>query len=636
MKYKFIDLFAGIGGFHLALTQNGMKCVFASEIDSLARKTYTHNHKISPDIFNDDIRNIAPEEVPDHDILCAGFPCQPFSQAGHKKGFSDGENSERGNLFFCILDILEAKKPKAFILENVRHLLKHDNGKTFEIIYKHLIQANYYIEFKVLHASEFGVPQLRPRVFIVGFNNDHVDTSNKFEFPKPIPLKKTMSDIWDAECSREIGFTLRVGGRGSPIDDRRNWDGYWVNGKAVRLGPKQGKQMMGLPEGFEFPVTSVQTMKQLGNSVSVDVVKYVSREVKKYLNKNLKNKKEEDVDMALKFNKGEWAEIYAFLKLLIDKALKFGDINGQEIEDHVTILSLSHNDSDISYEKTENATLRILNVDGEILKEFSISKLINIDTLQSILQSIKSKSGRSFEMSELADMMSEIEVSKFKGSSHSKADFNIGFSHQAMIYSKEPVGVKSYIGNNPTLLNASSATNFIYEVIGFSGDIDHVNKISTNSKIRDRISLIKHHGGDFNFIKCEKEVHEENLRKVDSLMPEMVSNYLLKFYSGEGSKLSELITDATEIIRFKDYLKAILLGMFSSKPWNGNYNSNGTIVVNSNGALILYHVIKDAILKDYLFNIVKFDTPSSTRHRFGSIYKEEGKLFIKLNLQIRS
>ena len=139
LKYKFIDLFAGIGGFHLALHKNDMKCVFASEIDTEARKTYLANHQINPDQFNKDITTINPESIPDHDILCAGFPCQPFSQAGYKKGFKD----DRGNLFSNIRDILEAKRPKAFILENVRHLLKHDSSRTFNIIYDALISLDY-------------------------------------------------------------------------------------------------------------------------------------------------------------------------------------------------------------------------------------------------------------------------------------------------------------------------------------------------------------------------------------------------------------------------------------------------------------------------------------------------------------
>ena len=277
--FKFIDLFAGIGGFHLALQKNKMQCVFASEIDKEARKTYLQNHKINPNFFNEDINDIEPNLIPDHDILCAGFPCQPFSQAGYKKGLKD----DRGNLFFNILEILKAKRPKAFILENVKHLLRHDNGRTFNIIYTSLMESDFYTEFKIIKASEFGLPQLRPRLFFVGFDNRQVDTSRPFLFPKAIPLKTNMSDVWKGDCTREVGFTLRVGGKGSGIEDRRNWDGYMVDGKEVRLTPEQGKIMMGLPETFEFPVSKTQAMKQLGNSVCVNVVEHIAMEIKKYL-----------------------------------------------------------------------------------------------------------------------------------------------------------------------------------------------------------------------------------------------------------------------------------------------------------------------------------------------------------------
>jgi len=280
--YKFIDLFSGIGGFHLAMENNAMQCVFASEIDTEARKTYLANHQIDPDQFNQDINDIDPHEIPYHDILCAGFPCQPFSQAGFKKGLKD----DRGNLFFNILEILKAKRPKAFILENVKHLLRHDNGRTFNIIYSSLMENEYYTEFQILKGSDFGLPQLRPRLFLVGFDNKQVDTSKPFLFPKPIPLEKNMSDIWGGECTREVGFTLRVGGKGSGVEDRRNWDGYIVDGKEVRLSPQEGKKMMGLPDEFKFPVSNSQAMKQLGNSVCVNVVEHIAKEVKSYLEDN--------------------------------------------------------------------------------------------------------------------------------------------------------------------------------------------------------------------------------------------------------------------------------------------------------------------------------------------------------------
>ena len=282
-KFRFIDLFAGIGGFHYAMHDLGGKCVFASEIDKHARETYIENFKsISKHIFkganfNEDITKINPTDIPDFDVLCAGFPCQPFSQAGFKKGFKD----HRGNLFFNIAKIIEQKKPKAYFLENVRGLYKHDNGKTFKVIHDVLSDMGYSVNHKIVNASDYGLPQHRPRVFIIGFKEDSLLTG--FDFPEKIPLKYNMSDVMEGSCNKEIGFTLRCGGRGSPINDRRNWDSYEVNGKVVRLNPVQGLKMQGFPNEFIFPVTDHQAMKQLGNSVAVDAIRMCGKAMVDYI-----------------------------------------------------------------------------------------------------------------------------------------------------------------------------------------------------------------------------------------------------------------------------------------------------------------------------------------------------------------
>lgn len=285
MDVRFIDLFAGIGGFHLALHNLGAKCVFASEWDRSARKTYEHNHrKISEDLFKSgnfagDITLVDPKNIPDFDILCAGFPCQPFSQAGFKKGF----NEARGTLFFDIVKIIKEKQPKAFFLENVRHLLKHEDGRTFETI-KNILEKelDYSFKFKIVKASDFGLPQSRPRLFMIGFKDKNIN----FDFPDEQPLKFTMSDVLGGECPKEIGYTLRVGGRGSKIDDRRNWDSYLVNGKVKRISYKEGLKMQGFPDNFEFPVSEAQAMKQLGNSVAVPAIQAVAERMIYYLSKN--------------------------------------------------------------------------------------------------------------------------------------------------------------------------------------------------------------------------------------------------------------------------------------------------------------------------------------------------------------
>lgn len=281
-QISFIDLFAGIGGFHLGMKEAGATCVFASEIDENARKTYEANFKeIEPELFNlgnfnSDITKVNPLAIPNFDILCGGFPCQPFSNAGLKKGFED----KRGNLFFTIAKIIETKKPKAFFLENVRGLLNHDNGNTFKAIEKIITQdLGYSFHYKIIKGTDFGVPQHRPRLYMVGFK----DISTTFSFPKEEKLTLTMSDILGGKCDRDIGFTLRCGGRGSGVDDRRNWDCYMVNGKEIQIGIKEGKALQGLPENFVFPVSNTQAMKQLGNSVIVPVISAIGKEIIKSL-----------------------------------------------------------------------------------------------------------------------------------------------------------------------------------------------------------------------------------------------------------------------------------------------------------------------------------------------------------------
>lgn len=309
--FRFIDLFAGIGGFHAAFAELGAECVFVSERDTEARKTYLHNFREhAPQVFpkgesewprfNRDITEITQPDgltmpygratsgqreiitkniinkIPPHDVLCAGFPCQPFSQAGYKRGFDD----DRGNLFYDIEKILRAHGPQAIFLENVRHLLSHDGGRTMKVIGERLEAAGYRFTPYVVKASDHGVPQHRPRLFILGFL-DH-EVHERFSPPEKRELEVTLDQVMDGRVTmtrhgdaREIGFTLRVGGRNSPMDDRRNWDGYWVDGKETRITWRQGLKMQGFPEVFDFPedVSLTHRMKQLGNSVAVPAIR---------------------------------------------------------------------------------------------------------------------------------------------------------------------------------------------------------------------------------------------------------------------------------------------------------------------------------------------------------------------------
>ena len=193
-KIRFIDLFAGIGGFHLAFHNLGAECVFASEWDKHARETYKHNFKKkSPELFMNgnfegDITEVDKRKIPDFDILTAGFPCQPFSQVGFKKGFED----TRGTLFFDIAEIIKIKQPKAYFLENVRHIYKHDEGRTFCRIKKVLTEdLGYSFQEFMVKASDHGLPQHRPRLFMIGFR----DTKLSITRPEKQDLLFTMSDV---------------------------------------------------------------------------------------------------------------------------------------------------------------------------------------------------------------------------------------------------------------------------------------------------------------------------------------------------------------------------------------------------------------------------------------------------------
>lgn len=282
----FIDLFSGIGGFHLACKQatrkfdnpkKKAKCVFACEINENARKTYrSHFEQIEPDLFKNerfatDITKVKANEIDDFRLLCAGFPCQPFSQAGKKLGFED----TRGTMFSHIERIIRAKQPEAIFLENVNFIKNHNNRQTFKTI-KNVLEEKlqYTMYYFDVRASDHGLPQHRPRVFMIGFRDGAVS----FTPPEKKKLKLTMSDVLGGEVDRTIGFTLRVGGKNSPISDRRNWDGYVVDGVERRLTLTEAKRMQGFPKGFKFPVSDAEAMRQLGNSVAVSAVRdYVEK-----------------------------------------------------------------------------------------------------------------------------------------------------------------------------------------------------------------------------------------------------------------------------------------------------------------------------------------------------------------------
>jgi DNA (cytosine-5)-methyltransferase 1 len=321
--FKFIDLFAGIGGFRIALQNMGGGCVFTSEIDKHAQKTYQANFGDQP---HGDITTIQEKDIPDHDVLCAGFPCQAFSIAGRRGGFDD----TRGTLFFDVARIIREKQPKAFFLENVKGLVNHNGGKTLATILNVLREdLNYYVPTpQVMNAKDFGVAQNRERIFIVGFHKSL--GINTFHYPKPFEKKVAFEDIREGNVvetkyylstrymqtlknhkarheSKGNGFgyiiipndgvanAIVVGGMGRErnlvYDDRltdftptTRIKGE-VNREYIRkMTPREWARLQGFPDTFRIDVADVHAYKQFGNSVAVPAIQATASQILKSLN----------------------------------------------------------------------------------------------------------------------------------------------------------------------------------------------------------------------------------------------------------------------------------------------------------------------------------------------------------------
>jgi DNA (cytosine-5)-methyltransferase 1 len=302
-RFTMIDLFAGIGGIRLAFQLQGGLSVFASEWDKFAAKTYRINFGEEPE---GDIAQIPSNQIPEHHILLGGFPCQPFSQAGLKKGFED----TRGTLFFEIARIIKEKKPQAFLLENVKQLRSHDKGRTLETILKVLREElDYTVYVDVLRAADFGVPQNRERIYIVGFYNPLGGKLVPFSFPNPTNIPTRVGDILDKEVDEKYtisdklyqghlrrkqehkekgnGFGFSLFNSESPYTNTISAR-YYKDGSEIlidqgpdknprKLTPKECARLQGFPKEFLIPVSDTQAYRQFGNSVAVPVVELIAQ-----------------------------------------------------------------------------------------------------------------------------------------------------------------------------------------------------------------------------------------------------------------------------------------------------------------------------------------------------------------------
>lgn len=299
---KFIDLFAGVGGFRIAFESQKAQCVFSSEWDKFSQITYQANFGEKPE---GDITLINSKKIPNHDILTAGFPCQPFSNAGLKKGFED----TRGTLFYDVARIINDKKPSMVLLENVKGFVNHNKGKTLRVVLETLDELGYNTTYKVLNAKDFGIPQNRERIFIVGVNRKKMGKIG-FEFPDPLNKKTTLGQIleknpdvkytisnklWQGHKRRLKEHKLKGNGFGYGMFNEESTHTntisarYYKDGSEIlinqgkknprMLTPREAARLQGFPENFTIPVSDTQAYRQFGNSVAIPVVKEIAKKM---------------------------------------------------------------------------------------------------------------------------------------------------------------------------------------------------------------------------------------------------------------------------------------------------------------------------------------------------------------------
>lgn len=313
-NWKFIDLFAGLGGFRLALESLGAECVYSNEWDIPVQEVYYENFG---DVPEGDITKVDEGTIPDHDILCAGFPCQAFSISGKRRGFEDS----RGTLFFDVARIVKEKKPKIVFMENVKNFATHDGGKTLEVVKATMEELGYSFHQRVLNAVDYGVPQKRERIYMVCFRND-IAVKN-FMFPKAIKLTRHIEDFLledtaltehlyvnredtyyndrkdDVYSNKSIRLGIvNKGGQGERIYSTKGiaitfsaygggvfakTGGYLVNGRPRRLHPRECARLMGYPDSYKISKKANQAYQQFGNSVVIDVLQYIGIEMGKAL-----------------------------------------------------------------------------------------------------------------------------------------------------------------------------------------------------------------------------------------------------------------------------------------------------------------------------------------------------------------
>lgn len=358
----------------------------------------------------------------------------------------------------------------------------------------------------------------------------------------------------------------------------------------------------------------------------------------------------------IKANKGEWSEFYTLLKLLDEQKLYAADENLDKLKDIfypvLKIITAKGSGREMSYDLDNSEDIKFFNPNTTTIT------LVKKSTIKShiaeIFDAIKSANISTFEIPIAEEILNDLGRPVIKGYSTKKSDIVLVI-HDIRTGINPEVGfsIKSQVGGASTLLNAGgNTTNFIYEIENFTGNPDEINSIDTSSKVRDRINALLDSGASLKFIGIGSKVFMENLTKIESLMPAIIAQMLIIYYSGKASAMAKinqylgtkefplLITLNPQPgfyeFKIKHFLMNVALGMTPARTWDGLLPANGGyIVVREDGEIVCYHMYNQDAFRDYLFNHTKLETPSTTRHGFGKVYKEDDRYYIKLNLQIR-
>ncbi|GHU50970.1 hypothetical protein AGMMS49975_03110 [Clostridia bacterium] len=692
-KFRSIDLFAGIGGIRRGFERafgERIETVFASEWDEWAVKTYQANYGADMAVAGD-ITQIDEKDIPSFDICLAGFPCQAFSLAGMRRGFDDDyKGMARGTLFFDVARICSQHKPKVIFCENVKGLTIHDKGRTFDIIKGTLEEIGYTVFEKILNSRDFGVPQNRERIYIVAFRNDIAP--KEFNFPEPCDSTKRIRDIMESETvsvkyylsdrymntlvkHRErheakghgFGYEIRslddvagaivCGGMGHErnliVDDRltdfepvTHIKGT-VNRKGIRkMTPREWARLQGFDDDFLLPLADTHSFKQLGNSVTVNVIEAIAKKIKAVL-------EDERKTMSLSGNKGEWSEVYALLKLLADGKLYAADedLNKKETFYEIIKIYRKENIGEIvfAYDDTRD-NISIFCKENKEITVF-LPRTDFDGEAKELLKVIKKGDG-AFTVPAIDGFLQKIKCGKLKAPSNDKADIQMkAYDTHTCSQQKFGFSIKSSLGKPPTLLNAGKTTNFTYKIIGGINETAVSEFNSDNGNFNQKFKRLFSEGYKVEFVDMDNVTFKNNLMLIDADLPKITALMLLEHYAYGNTQIKsalEALNNKNPLgypknsiqpfyeYKFKKLVTESALGMTPAKIWQGKADANGGyIVVREDGEVVCYHLYNRNEFEDYLIKNTRFETASRERHGFGIIYEENDSYSLKLNLQIR-